>query len=334
MSVDWWKQSPVPWQSLATELIPLKKIFLSSHLRPDADALGSELALADMLRQLGKEVTIVNPGASPDHLMFLDKKREIRSIADCAPGWSKDYDGIIVLDTSSWQQLGELAAVIKNSPAKKFVIDHHLSGDDLGALEFKDTSSPATGCLLFELAKNLGWQINLEVANSLFAAICTDTGWFRFPATTSNTYRSIAELIDIGVEPHAMYRELYEQGSLSKLQLSGTVLTRVQVDAEGRLAYTYVSQDDFKKTKSHPADTENLVNECLKIMGTEIAMIFVEQMNRTVKISFRSRGQYDVAKIAEKFSGGGHKLASGATTSGPLTECITNVVTYVKSAML
>jgi phosphoesterase RecJ-like protein len=322
---------PIDWLRFQAEMQDCQSFILTSHLRPDADALGSELALASLLRKQGKKVTIVNPGQSPEHLLFLDPTREIRSVADLKAGWSESYDALIVVDTASWQQLGDMGSVIRNLKGKKFIIDHHLSADDLGASEYKDTTSPASGCLIYLLAKALGWSIDTHEAISMFAAICTDTGWFRFPATTALTYQIAADLINLGVQPNLLYRELYEQGSLSKLQLSGTVLTRVKVDFEGRIAYTYVSQDDFKKTHAHPADTENLVNECLKIQGTEVALIFVEQMNRQIKISFRSRGQFDVAKIAEHFNGGGHRLASGATLKGPLNDCILSVLEYIRT---
>ena len=326
-------ETTIPWSTFDEAIESSQKFILSSHLRPDADALGSELGMASLLRQKGKEVTIVNPGASPAHLKFLDPENEIKCIADMKSGWSNSYDTWLVIDTSSWQQLGDIGTLMQKFAGKKIVVDHHVSSDKLDAIEFKDTKSPASGCLVFEYATHANLKLDPQTAMQLFSAICTDTGWFRFPATNSNTYRIAAELIDAGVDQSTLHKELYERGSLGKLHLSGAALSRVEVGCDGLLAYTYVSQDDFKKIKAHPADTENLVNECLKIDGVEVALILVEQQNRQVKISFRSRGRFNVAKIAEEFGGGGHILASGGMVPGPIVQAVSGVISRITAIM-
>src|SRR5206468_1488171 len=150
------------------------------------------------------------------------------------------------------------------------------------------------------------------------AAVATDTGWFRFAAVSSATMRVAAKLIECGASPPAIYRELYEQGTLAKMHLVGRALERMKLDCDGELAYTTVEWNDFAELGSVPADTEDLVNECLKVAGTRGAFIAIEQQNRQVKISFRSRMEnLNVAAVAEKFSGGGHRMAAGATLPGP-----------------
>ncbi len=310
---------PIDWSPLEKIIEQPNRFVLTSHVRPDADALGSELGMAILLRSMGKRVQIINPGATPAHLQFLDPESEIKSVHD-APALKKEIlecDVHIVLDTSAWGQLGEVGKVMQTSSTQKVVIDHHVSSDDLGATQFKDTSSPATGCLVFQFMEAINHTPNSRAANCLYAAIATDTGWFRFPSTTSKTMRTIASLMDAGADPAQLYNLLYEQAAVPRLHLSGMVLQRVTTACDGKLAYTYVTQSDFARSKAHPADTENLVNECMKIAGTRAAFILVQQANRKFKVSLRSRADFDVTPIAEQLGGGGHRQASGAMLSGP-----------------
>lgn len=315
----------IDWTPLKAVIDQNEKFVLSSHVRPDADALGSELGMLGILKGLGKQVHIVNPGATPDHLRFLDPNGYTKSIAEIGSAAVKEADVHIVLDTSAWKQLGAVGESMKGTTSQKVVIDHHVSSDDLGALEFKDTKSPATGCLVFDIAQAFGHEISSDEATQLYAAIATDTGWFRFPATNSHTMRIIGALMDAGADPAEIYKAINEQRSLARIRLAGMVLQRVELAAEGKIAYTWVTQDDFAKTKSHPSDTENLVNECLTIAGTDGAFIIVQQLNRQFKVSLRSRTNFDVSAIAEKFNGGGHRQASGAVVEGPLEEAVKSI---------
>ena len=213
------------------------------------------------------------------------------------------------------------------------MIDHHVSNDDLGALEFRDTTAEATGTLVLDFARTYEFAITQQTAGFLFCAIATDTGWFRFPATTARTMRDVALLIDCGAQPHVLYRQLYEQRSLARIRLASRILGRVTVECDDRLAWTSVEFADFKATGATPVDTEDLVNECLTIAGTEAAFIAVEQQNRSVKVSFRSRSTLDVATIAEQFGGGGHKQASGAVLRTPLRNAIAIVRAALQAAM-
>lgn len=213
------------------------------------------------------------------------------------------------------------------------LIDHHVSADDLGAIEFKDTSAEATGALIFQLFRFFDIPLTKAAADPLFCAIATDTGWFRFPSTTSNTLRIAGELIDAGAQPNLLFQMLYEQTTLSKIKLAGRVLSTVKLDFGGQLAYITVAQQDFAETGAVSADTEDLVNECLKISGTKAAFIAIEQATKSVKISFRSRVGLNVAEIAEQFGGGGHKQAAGAILPGPVPAAIAQVLTAIKAAL-
>ncbi|MBL8849396.1 MAG: bifunctional oligoribonuclease/PAP phosphatase NrnA [Planctomycetaceae bacterium] len=307
---------------------------LSSHVRPDADAIGSELGLAFVLESLGKSVRIANPSATPRHLAFLDPTGRVHKLKEgISVAEAIDVDVHIVVDTGAWQQLPDVDQVLRTTAAKKVVIDHHVSGDDLGALVLKDTSSSATGVLITELAEYLGVQPTGGAADALFCAIATDTGWFRFSNSDSRTLRCAAGLIDAGARPDLLYRELHERSSPARLKLHSKVLGRVTFTANGKLGYTHVLLQDYVETGAHPTDTEDLVNDCLRVDGVECAFILVEQRTGQVKASFRSRGPVNVARIAEQFGGGGHKQAAGATLSGPLASAQAAVLTAMQTAL-
>lgn len=183
----------IHWEPLREILQSNRRFVLSSHVRPDADALGSELGLAAILESLGKEVRIVNPSAIPQTLQFLDPTGRIFKIGESiTPEAVADTDVHIVVDTSSWNQLQDVGHVFRRSAAKKVVIDHHASSDDLGAIEFKDIKAEATGVLILEMANALDLTIPPSVATPLFCAVATDTGWFRFSSTRESTMRVAA----------------------------------------------------------------------------------------------------------------------------------------------
>lgn len=325
---------PIDWKPLAEIVRANERFVLTSHIRPDADALGSEIGMAGVLESLGKTVRIINPSATPDHLAFLDPGKRIQKLGEgVTVEQACETDVHMILDTSAWGQLHDLRKVLEKTPARKVVVDHHVSSDNLGATEFKDTTASATGVLVTEFARELGVTPTVEQASALFAAIATDTGWFRFPNSDARTLKTAAHLIDLGVQPAALYRELYEKSSLARLKLHGRVLSRVTVEAEGRLAYTFVMRKDFEETGSHPSDTEDLVNDCLTIDRTQCAFILVEQQSGQFKCSFRSRTELDVAKIAEQFGGGGHRQASGAMLPGPFAKALETVLTTIKGAL-
>ncbi|HCS51650.1 bifunctional oligoribonuclease/PAP phosphatase NrnA [Rubinisphaera sp.] len=318
----------IDWSGLRTIIDNNQHFVITSHVRPDADALGSELALAGLLESMGKTVEIINPSSTPKHLFFLDPENKVHCLND-SPALSESLqkcDVHIVVDTSAWIQIGDVGKKMQKSDSIKVVIDHHASSDDLSAHEFKDVTSPAAGCLIYDLMVDCGYHPTSQEANALYSAIATDTGWFRFPATTAETMQIISALMKAGASPSELYTQLYEQASLERLKLSGIALQRVQLACEGQLVYTYVTQADFAETKAHPADTESLVNECMKIKGTRAAFILVQQQNRQIKASLRSREGVDVTLVAEQFGGGGHRLASGAMITGSIENVIEKLI--------
>lgn len=303
----------IEWTAFVEIVQQYHRFLLTSHIRPDCDALGSELALARILQGLGKEVTIVNGQATPPNFRFIDPAQCIRVIGeDVQPADLDSAEVLVVLDTNAWAQLGPMAPVVRSSTAKKLVLDHHVSQDDLGAIVFKDSGAEATGRLVAEAAEQLGVELTPEIATPLFLAVATDTGWFRFSSTSGDTYRLAARLVDAGAQPDAMYKALYEQDTLGRVRLRGLALSRTVTELDGRLAYTYIRSEDYQEVGALPSDTEDIINLTLTIVGTECAVFFSGLSDGGCKVSFRSRGELDCSRMAAQFGGGGHKAAAGA----------------------
>jgi len=208
-----------------------------------------------------------------------------------------------------------------------------MSSDDLGAVEFKNTSAEATGRLVVEAADVLQVKLTPEIAKPLFAALATDTGWYRFGSTTGETYRIAGRLVDAGASPSDLYHALYETNSLARTQLIGRILARTAGELDGKLVHTSAMLDDFAQTGALPTDTEDVINLTLQVGTAKVAMIMVEQQTGGFKISFRSRCAVDCSKLAEQFSGGGHKAAAGAFINEPFETAREKLLVAIRAAM-
>jgi phosphoesterase RecJ-like protein len=325
---------PINWPRFVEIVRGHQRFLLTSHIRPDCDALGSELGMAGVLDALGKDVLIVNGQATPPNLAMIDPTRRLKTLGqDIQAADLADRQVVMILDTSAWQQLGPMADVVRASQALKLVLDHHVGQDDLGAEEFKNIQAEATGRLVVEAADQLGVKLTPEVARVLFAAQATDTGWYRFSSVSGEALRIAARLVDAGAVPQQIYTGLYEQDTLARLQLRGRIVARTQTELGGRLAHTAVLSEDFRVTGALPSDTEDVINLTLAVAGVEVAVIFVEQADGRFKISFRSRSKVDCNALAQRFGGGGHKAAAGASVAGPLEAAQRSVLDAVREAM-
>jgi len=302
---------PLDWAPLVDLIRRHQTFLLMTHVRPDADGLGAQLALADALGRMGKTARVVIASPLPPRYGFLDPDRRV--IEEFRPPGTgfRGVDAILVLDTGTWGQLGEFGPWMRGVPVPKAVIDHHRTQDDLGGLRFVDVSAEATGRLAYELIRALGAPLSPRAAHYLFMALALDTGWFRHANTTAATYDLAGELVRAGADPTPLYEQLFECAPLARLKLVGLALGRMQVRAGGRVAFTEVTLADYAQTGAVPGDTEDLINHPRSIDGVEVALIFIEQPEGGTKVSFRSRA-VDVSKVAERFGGGGHKLAAGA----------------------
>jgi phosphoesterase RecJ-like protein len=321
------------WATLLDVLRDARTFVLTSHVRPDCDALGSELGMLGILEAIGKDVRIVNAQATPANLKWIDPERRLESLAE---GVKKedlvDRDVFLVLDTSAWAQLGAMADVAKAMREKVLVVDHHVSEDDLSDRWFKDTSAEATARIVYEIGLRLKVPLTERIATPLYAGLSTDTGGFRFPNVSGETFRVAARLVDAHANPTAIYRELFEQDSVARLNLVGRTLAGARVSHGGRVIVSTVRQSDIQEVKAVPSDTEDLVNMTLAVKGTELAVILIEQPDGKIKTSFRSRCHVDCNILAARFGGGGHKAAAGAILQGPFDAAREQVLAAVDEA--
>jgi len=321
------------WATLLEVLRDARTFVLTSHVRPDCDALGSELGMLGILEALGKDVRIVNAQATPPNLKWIDPERRLESLAE---GVKKedlvDRDVFLVLDTSAWAQLGAMGDVAKAMREKVLVVDHHVSEDDLSDRWFKDTSAEATARIVYEIGLRLKVPLTERIATPLYAGLSTDTGGFRFPNVSGETFRVAARLVDAHANPTAIYRELFEQDSIARLNLVGRTLAGARVSHGGRVIVSTVRQSDIKEVQAVPSDTEDLVNMTLAVKGTELAVILIEQPDGKIKTSFRSRCHVDCNTLAARFGGGGHKAAAGAILPGPFDAAREQVLAAVDEA--
>lgn len=324
---------PIDWTPFVEFVRAHQRFLIMTHVRPDGDALGSEIGLACALRQLGKSARVaVASDLGPRYEFANTPSTPIERFR--APGDEfKNIDAIIVVDTGTWGQLGEFGAFMRSMPVAKAVIDHHRTQDDLGGLRFVDTTAEAAGRLVYDATLALGVPVTAEAANALFLALATDTGWFRHSSVEPRTFELARELVAAGAKPTPLYDAVYATNSLARMRLTGRALERMKSEAGGRIVYTEVHWSDYTETGAIPPDTEDLINFPRAVAGVDIALVFIEQRDGGTKVSFRGKEPYDVGRLAEQFGGGGHKMAAGATLQRPLAEARTAVLKAAVAAL-
>ncbi len=314
------------------------KVIVTTHTRPDGDACGCVVAIAEMLKAIGKDEKIILASELPEWYEFLfpekpavlDKDFNIEQLKD---GSFFQPDLIIIADTNSRKQLEGLADFIEQNKTLVLVFDHHLTSDSLGNVELIDTKAAATGLIIYDLFKYAGWEITENIALALFVAIATDTGWFRFASTDSRVHKATAELIEYGVNSAELFHKMYQSFSLPRFKLMTTMLNTLQLHFDGRYAEQHLLLKDFEDTGAAYKDTENLIDECQKIKTVVVCALFVEQKDGKVKCSLRSRGGVDVREVAQKFGGGGHKEASGVHLQGTLDDAKKSIKTEIEKQL-
>jgi phosphoesterase RecJ-like protein len=323
---------PLDWTPFVDLVRRHQRFLLTTHIRPDGDGLGSELALAETLERQGKDVRLVIASTLPPRYDFLAPPGRIQRFVPPGDPWNT-AEVVVVLDTGTWNQLGDFGPFLRKSSAAKVVIDHHQTQDDLGAMLFVDSTAEATGRLVYEAVSALGAPLSPSAAGHLFVALAMDTGWFRHTNTTPATFALAEQLVRAGAQPTLIYERLFEQNTLARLKLVGLVLDRLRVTDQGRIAYTEILRSDYEATGALPQDTEDLVNYTRSVAGVEVGLFFMEQPRGGVKVSFRSRAPVNVARVAERFGGGGHRQASGAVLEAPLAEARARVLEAVRTAL-
>ena len=286
------------------------------HVRPDGDALGSQLALALSLKQLGKDVRVWNEDGMLEKYSFLPRAELLTK----PPAGPEDVDVAIALDTAIQNRLGTALEVIGS--AKIWInIDHHPSNPGYGDLVYIDSTAPATGQILFELIKSERLPIDHAIAENLYVAISTDTGSFQYPNTTARTFEIAAELVRVGVDVGSVSQQVYENFPRRRVELLRELLRTMRFEGKGRVASFSLSLKTAAELAVIPEDNEGLIDHLRAIRGVIVAVFFEELADGKVRVSMRSKNErVDVCAICQKFGGGGHTLAAGARIRGMLAE--------------
>jgi bifunctional oligoribonuclease and PAP phosphatase NrnA len=312
----------------AIALFQQKRTFvLTTHVNPDGDGLGSEIALAEWLSGQGKKVSIINYSATPEIYLFLDVHQRIRRYDPARDDQIiAAAEAIVVLDTNQPERLRTMKDPVLQSKAVKLVIDHHLEPHPFADHYLIDADATSTGEIMYRLLSRLGDDaITSLVAENLYCAIMTDTGSFRYPRVDSEIHRVIADLIDHGADPVSIYSNIYERWSNGRIHLLGETLAGLQTAEDGALAYVSVTQDMLRRTGTAEVDTDNFTVYPMSVQGVLIGILFLE-LKDGVKISVRSRGEIPINELAKEYGGNGHLNAAGARLHNVSLEEVRNAV--------
>jgi len=307
-----------------------QRFAILSHVRPDGDALGSQLALALSLQQLGKNVRVWNEDGMLEKYSFLPRSELLTK----PPSPAADVDVAIALDTAIQNRLGTgLAAV---GSARIWInIDHHRSNPGYGDLVIVDSNAPATGEMIFSLIKSQGLPFNHDIAENLYAAISTDTGSFQYPKTSARTFEIAAELVRVGgLDVGQISQQLYENYPRRRLELLRELLRTTRFEFGDRAASFSLTLKTAADLAVLPEDNEGLIDYLRAIRGVIVAVFFEELADGKVRLSMRSKDEaVDVCAICQKFGGGGHTLAAGARVRGSLAEVEEKVLEEIREVL-
>jgi len=326
------KISNKDWQQVNDSIKKGVRFTLTTHINPDGDGIGSEIALYYFLKNLSKEVKIINHTKTPDSFKFLETDPPvIERYSKKHNDWIQNSDVIFILDISTSERLGNLGSPVNKSKAIKICLDHHVSNNSFGDINIIDHDACATGELVYDLISKYNKAFTKEIAEALYISILTDTGSFRFSNSSPRSHIITAELLEMGVEPRAMYEKVYEMTPWEKVFLFQKALATLRKESNGKIAYMYITQKMLDETGAKREDIEGFVDYLNIIKNIEIAILFVEAPKEGVKISLRSKGQVNVNKLAGIFGGGGHYHAAGIMMHGfSLPEAMKKLLETIK----
>ena len=313
-------------ERLAREFRAGRSVAISTHINADGDGCGSESALSRLLVGLGMQPRIVNPTPWPESFAFLlgDDVDEKSAQGTAA---LRDVDLLVVLDISDVKRLGSLAETVRRLTVPKLVIDHHLPSEEPpSTLMLTDTSACATGELIYDLAVTLNLEITPQVASSLYVAMLTDTGGFRFSNTSARCLAVAGQLVALGVEPEEMYRRMYASHPIGRLHLLRDALATLEVDPAYGISWISVAAGAAEEYGLKSEDLEGIAEHPRSVGGTRLAIFFRDLGHGKIKVSFRSTGSVNVNDFARLFGGGGHARAAGALIPGTLEEVKHDVI--------
>ncbi len=321
------KSRPKSVDTIIARLSEASSVCVVGHMRPDGDCIGSQVGLALALRTSGRTVTVWNEDPVPDKLRFLDPDG---LVARPEPG--RRFDVVVALDCATYERLGTVRPCIEDR-GLLVNIDHHASNTRYGDVNWVSPREPSTGELVYDLCHWAGWRINSRMADCLFTAISTDTGSFQYPSTTPETLRTAAELVEGGAHLGRICQEVYQSFPLSRVRLLRHVYSSFRLTHDHRTAYFWLRQRDYSRAGATTEESEGLIDHIRSIEGVMVAVVFEEVGPDQVRVSWRSKDpKVDVALLAARFGGGGHKAAAGARITGKPLGVQRRVLTAIRRA--
>lgn len=303
---------PGACRRICEALLRYRRIVVTSHMRPDGDAVGSSLALAWALRELGTDARVVHRDHPPLQTADFPGIADVE-VGDTVPAGT---DAVVVLECGDLARTG-----LTGFDALPIInIDHHPGNSGYGDVHWFDRTYAACGEMVFEIIAELGVPLTADMATHLFMAVVTDTGSFRYPGVSPRTFTICARLLEAGADPVSTARRLFDSHTLGRLRLQGAVLRTLEVDASGRLAMLTLTDAALAASGGAPDETDGLINLPLGVRAIQAAVFFKEAEDGHWRVSLRSKGDIDVGRVARGFGGGGHKNASGCTLHGPLED--------------
>jgi phosphoesterase RecJ-like protein len=302
-----------------------RRFVISSHMRPDGDAVGSSMAMAYALRALGKEARVVFKDPAPEPLRAFPGVSGI----ELTDRVGERYDAAIVMECGSLSRTG--VAGLDLSPVMN--IDHHPGNDHYGQFNWFEASAAACGEMVYELVGALGVPLSVEIAAHIYVAILTDTGSFHFSSISPRTFEICRAALQAGVDPVQAARQVYDSNRLGRLKLLGSVLSAMHVDESGRIAVLYLDDEMLREADGTYDDTEGLINEPLTVKDIQAVIFFKRTTGDEYRVSMRSKGQVDIGAVAKSHGGGGHKNAAGCTVRGVLADLRTRLIGQVLGAI-
>lgn len=304
-----------------------KKFLITAHVNLEGDSLGSQLAMKALLNAIGKESAIVDNDPVPEHYKFLP----MADGASCDLTRARDFDAVLVLDCPTLKRIGRVKDLISKG---KFVIniDHHISNEKFGDINWVDPNASSAGEMVFKLFKAMDVALTKEAALCLYIAILTDTGSFNYDNTSSVTHEIAGELLGYGLDPASVSENVYEKRSIADIKFLGLVLSTIKVNSTGDVAYLEITRKMLDETGADMLKAEGFVNYARSIDKVRVAVIFKEDHGK-VNVSFRSKGDVDVNKIASFFNGGGHVKASGCIIEGALADAEKKVLARTEETL-
>ncbi len=317
------------WEDLANRIGQNRRFLVSSHIRPDGDAIGASLAMKRILDRMGKEAVWIMDSAvgsqfdrfySKDELILFDPKTSEFS----------EYDAMVMVDAGEWVRLGGVGEMMRRHAGAKICIDHHIPQNDFDGLRIVDTRSPSTTVLIYRFIQHTGMNFDLALAEPIYLGLIVDTQNFHLPNTTEEAHLIAAHCLRVGVEPNRVYEPVYGTTYFSRLRLMSDAFQTLEILCDGKVGLMYTTRAMFQEAGADEKDDDGFVDMVRTLEGVRVGVYLREESDNTIKVSWRAKGDNNVVASAHRFGGGGHLRAAGATLQGSVEEVKTLVVNDLK----